>query len=82
MIRRYAAPDAARCCEIINACLPHLTDMNETARDYVRAKNVPQRLHAELTGLYTVVFTKRNKVLGLGSLAENEIKRVYVDPAH
>ena len=82
MIRAYTSSDAARCCEIINHCLPQLTDMNQAARNWVRTKNVPSILHAELDNFFTVVLAESDCVVGLGSLADAEIKRVYVDPAH
>jgi GNAT superfamily N-acetyltransferase len=82
MIRPYATSDAERCCEIIAACLPQLTDMNETARDWVRAKNVPAAMNRELAGSIAVVYAEGNLVLGFGALADAEIKRVYIDPAH
>ena len=82
MIRSYRDSDAERCCEIVIACLPLLTDMNKAARDWVRAKNVAEAVNRELSSLFTVVYTEGDLVVGFGALAEAEVKRVYIDPAH
>ena len=80
MIRRYTESDARRCCEIINGCLPQFTEMNEPARDYIRAKNIPSKLHIDLDSFFTVVFVENDTIVALGALADSEIKRVYVEP--
>ncbi len=80
MIRAYSEADAPRCCEIINACLPQMSDMNEAARAYVRNKNIPAILHNEFINGYPICYEINGIVQGFGLFADNKIKRVYVDP--
>jgi len=81
MLRLFRAEDAARCCDLINACLPQMDGMNEDARLLVLSKNVSQTLQTELTSCFTVVFDHQGLVTGIGALYGDEIKRVYVDPS-
>jgi GNAT superfamily N-acetyltransferase len=81
VIRPYDPSDAARCCEIVLACLPQLDGLNPAARELLRSKLVPDRLNAELIRLYAVVHEEDGAVLGLAALEGDEAKRLYVDPA-
>ena len=82
MIRPYQESDAARCCEIILACLPQLDGLNLEARDFLIGKLVPERLNAELISIETFVCEEQGKVIGLAALEGDEAKRLYVDPHH
>jgi GNAT superfamily N-acetyltransferase len=79
-VRSFEINDATRCCEIINSCIGSMDGLNEPARDYLRSKNSPESLAEELGRYCTVVFEENGKILSLGSLAGNEIKRMYVHP--
>ena len=81
MVRPYREADAARCCAIIRACLPQLDGLNVAARAFLEAKLVPERLHAELASMETMVYEDRGEVLGLAALDGMEAKRLYVYPA-
>jgi GNAT superfamily N-acetyltransferase len=81
MVRPFAESDAARCCVIIRACLPQLDGLNDAARGFLEAKLVPDRLHAELSSMETVVYEEGGEVLGLAALDGMEAKRLYVHPS-
>jgi GNAT superfamily N-acetyltransferase len=79
-IRTYTDADAARCCVLVNAAIARMQGLNRAAREFVRAKNTPARFGAELGRSYTVVCERENRLMGVGSLDGNQIKRVYVWP--
>ena len=55
--------------------------LNEAARRLFRARNQPEVLIQELSPLYAVVYVQGTRILGLGTLKNDEIYRVYVDPS-
>jgi GNAT superfamily N-acetyltransferase len=79
-VRAYRAEDAARCCDIVVACLPQLDGLNEAARLFLVDKLVPERLDAELSAIDAFVCEVGGKVVGLAALDGDEAKRLYVDP--
>ena len=81
-IRLFQQTDAVQCCKIINACLQDMDGLNMTARQYVRDKNHPSTLFKELNQYYSLVYSKADVIIGLGSLDENEIKRMYTSPQY
>ncbi len=80
VIRHLQRGDAPRCCAIIAACLPAMLGLNEPARRLISAKNTPEALWVELSPGYTVVYEQHDDVVGLGSLSDDEIRRLYVHP--
>lgn len=76
-VRPYETSDAARFCEIINACVCEMHGLNEAARDLIRAKNTPEILDSELSAAYTLVAQTEYDIASVGCLAGSEIKRVY-----
>jgi GNAT superfamily N-acetyltransferase len=81
-IRRYQHEDAPACCAIITRCLPGMSGLNEAARNFLARKNQPEGLHEEMSGFFTLVVASSDSVVGVGALCGDEIKRVYIDPAH
>jgi hypothetical protein len=67
-IRRYLEADAPRCCEIVLACLPQSDGLNDAARAFLHDKLVPERLHAELSAIETLVAADSTGVVGLVAL--------------
>jgi hypothetical protein len=80
LIRRYRPSDAARCCEIILACLPQLDGIDDDARAFLRAKLVPEQLNTELSAVDCFVAVDNGEILGLAALDGDTAKRLYVDP--
>ena len=81
IVRAYRQSDAARCCDIILACLPLLHGINEPARAFLRTKLVPEHLHGELSTMDTYVAVKGGEVVGLVALDGQHAKRLYVHPS-
>jgi GNAT superfamily N-acetyltransferase len=79
-IRPYHVEDAARCCEIVAACLPQLDGLNDAARHFLLQKLVPDRLNSELQDMEAFVAESNGRVVGLVALHGDEAKRLYVDP--
>lgn len=79
-VRRYRPTDAAACCVVINAATQEMDGLNEAARQFIVAKNVPTILDAELRPLFTLVVEASGRLLGVGALDGAEIRRVYVHP--
>lgn len=77
-VRPYRSADAAACCVVINAAIQHMDGLNDTARQFIVAKNVPTVLDAELRPLFTLVVESGGQLLGVGALDGDEIRRVYV----
>ena len=71
IVRTYQRSDAARCCDIILACLPLLDGINDPARAFLRTKLVPESLHNELSAMDTYVAVKDGDVVGLVAPAVN-----------
>lgn len=81
-MRRYESSDARRCCDVINDAIVVMDGLNEAARAHIRTNNVPERLGPDLEQwIAMVVESDEGRVVGLGALDDDEIKRVYVDPA-
>jgi GNAT superfamily N-acetyltransferase len=80
LVRPLQRQDAPACCGIIDACLPSMTGVNGAARRLVHDKNTPERLWAELSAHACLVCEQAGRVVGLGCLAGDELKRLYVDP--
>ena len=80
-IRQLLESDMAQCCAIINACVQEMDDLNQAARDFIIAKNSPERLFRELSAGYSLVCVDREKIIGLGCLDGQELKRMYIHPA-
>jgi GNAT superfamily N-acetyltransferase len=80
VVRRYTRADVAACCETINSALDEMAGLNEPARALVRAKNVAGVQGPALEAAYTLVFERDGRGSGVGCLAGDEIKRLYVDP--
>jgi GNAT superfamily N-acetyltransferase len=81
VVRPYGESDAERCCVIIRACLPQLDGLNDAARSFLEAKLIPDRLHAELASMETVIYEDGGEVVGLAALDGMEAKRLYVHPS-
>jgi GNAT superfamily N-acetyltransferase len=79
-VRRYRSADAAACCSAINAAIQEMDGLNDAARRFIAAKNVPAILDAELAPLFSIVAEAGERILGLGALDGDEIRRVYVHP--
>ena len=79
-IRPYTNADTAECCMLVNAAICEMDGLNEAAREFIRMKNTPEQFGAELSRYYTVVYELKGRLLGVGSLDGQEIKRVYVFP--
>lgn len=80
-VRPYEPSDAGRCCEIINDAIAAMDGLNDAARAHVRASNVPDRLGRDLEDWTTLVVESGDQIVGLGALDDDEVKRVYIDPA-
>lgn len=80
-IRQLTPEDLPRCREIALACLNQVGGVNEAMRDILRERGKSERFYTYLQEMYTVVYEEDGRVLGLGSLTESEIKRMYTDPA-
>src|SRR3989442_6658081 len=80
-VRPYTDADADNCCLIVNAAIQDMDGLNEAAREFIRAKNTPVQLDAELRQWFTLIFEADDgRLLGVGALDGEEIKRMYVDP--
>jgi GNAT superfamily N-acetyltransferase len=77
-LRAFELTDAARCCEIIHACLPTMSGLNPAARQFVAAKTIPLALAHEVQQMFTLVCEHQGVVVGMRGLDRNEIKRMYV----
>ena len=80
-LRCFQEGDAQACCNLINANVPAMAGLNEAARAFIVAKNVPSILAAELAGFKTLVAISAHGIVGVGALDGPEVKRVHVHPA-
>lgn len=80
IIREFKQSDAAKCCQIINSCVNYMTGLNAQARFYILSKNIPDDFYTEIKDDYALVAELHGQIVGVGSLRENEIRRLYVSP--
>ena len=79
-VRSYTDADADGCCRVVNAAIQDMDGLNNAARAFIRAKNTPAQFDAELRHWFTLIFEADDgRILGVGALDGEEIKRVYVD---
>jgi putative acetyltransferase len=81
-IRPFAPNDATACCWIINENVAVMAGLNEAARRVIIAKNVPDRLAAELERAHTVVAVDGDDVVGVAALDRTELIRFHVAKSH
>ncbi len=80
-VRPYKSSDAQRCCDVINGAIEAMDGLNHQARAHVRASNTPEGLGPDLERWTTLVVIFDDDIVGLGALDQDELKRIYVDPA-
>ena len=80
-VRPDRPTDAARCCDIVNEAIRAMDGLNDAARAHVRARSVPDRLGPELERWTTLVVESDDRIVGLGTLDDDDVKRVSIDPA-
>ena len=80
VVRRYRDEDAAACCDIIDSAIDGLPGLNAAAFALLRSTNTPSILGPELAGYHTVVYENDGVLLGVGALAGDELRRMYVRP--
>jgi GNAT superfamily N-acetyltransferase len=81
IIRFLTPDDLPRCREIALACLDRIGGVNEAMREVLRERARSDRFSSYLQEIYTVLYEEEGRVLGLGGLDDDEIKRMYTDPA-
>lgn len=82
MIRPFGMKDADACCELIHACIRYDLEMPPAQRELLLRSETPQAM-VERSGLfYVVVWESEDSVAGIGGLELNEIRLLYVSPAH
>lgn len=81
LLRHFKPEDAQACCDVINASVTAMRGLNDAARFYIIAKNVPADLSAELQTGYSLVAEIHGHIVAVGSLSKDgEIRRIYVSP--
>lgn len=80
-IRNFTPEDAEQCCKLIDNAAAMMDGLNEAGLQFILSLNTPQIRSKEFLALYTLVYEREGKILGLGVLDRNEIKRMYVDPS-
>jgi hypothetical protein len=58
-----------------------MTGLNDAARAFIVARNVPSWLVPELRRFKTLVAMSADRLVGIGALDGPEVKRVHVHPA-
>ena len=80
VVRRYRDQDAAACCDIIDSAIDGLLGLNAAAFALLRSRNTPSILGPELARYHTIVYERDGVLLGVGALAGDELRRMYVRP--
>lgn len=80
LVRRFDPEDATACSDVINACVPVLSGLNDAARFSLLSQNIPSELVADFAQGEAYVAEWHGQVVGLGSLRGNVIRRMYVMP--
>jgi GNAT superfamily N-acetyltransferase len=80
-VRRYHAPDAQACADVVRAAVTRMEELDAAARTLILDHATVHLLGAELARLVAVVAEHGDAIVGVAALDEDEIKRVYVHPS-
>ncbi len=82
MIRQFRPEDAAECCTLIRACIEYDLELPATLREQMLSAESPESMLERACLFYVAVFELEGAIAGLGGLEMNEIRLLYVSPAH
>ncbi len=82
MIRQFKPEDAEACCALIRACIEFDLEIPLTLRGALLGTESPESMRERGSLFYLAVFEKDGLVAGVGGLDMNEIRLLYVSPAH
>lgn len=83
MIRPFSERDADLCRKIIKNCFKETVSSEEKIKSAVLSRLAAKGyLESKAKEYPLFVYEKDKKVVGMGGLKGNEIKRVYVDPSY
>jgi len=81
MIRSFLDSDEERCREIIRSCFERNIVLDEKAKKYIFDKFTEEGFLSLEKNKYSImVYEEDGRVLGMGAMEGNEIKKMYVDP--
>jgi N-acetylglutamate synthase-like GNAT family acetyltransferase len=82
MIRQFSQDDAKTCCELICACIRHDPEIPAGLRQALLQAETSRSMEERSRLFYIAVWETDGEVAGLGGLDMNEIRLLYVSPAH
>jgi GNAT superfamily N-acetyltransferase len=82
MIRQFRSDDAETCCELLRACIQHDPEIPGSLRQALLQAESPQSMQERGSLFYIAVWETEGEVAGLGGLDMNEIRLLFVSPAH
>jgi N-acetylglutamate synthase-like GNAT family acetyltransferase len=82
MIRQFRTADAEACCELICNCIRHDAEIPADLREALLKAESPRSMEERARLFYIAVWEIGGEVAGVGGLDMNEIRLLYVSPAH
>jgi GNAT superfamily N-acetyltransferase len=82
MIRQFRSDDAEICCELLRACIRHDPEIPGSLRQALLQAESFQSMQERGSLFYIAVWETEGEVVGLGGLDMNEIRLLFVSPAH
>jgi GNAT superfamily N-acetyltransferase len=82
MIRQFRTEDAASCSRLIHACIQSDLTYSPPIREALCGRETPESMAERAKLFYMAVYESGDGVLGVAGLDMNEVRLLYVDPAH
>ncbi len=82
MIRQFKPEDAEKCCALVRACIEYDIELPAALGGELLAAESPESMRQRGNLFYIAVCELEGVVAGLGGLDMNEIRLLYVSPAH
>ncbi len=82
MIRQFRPEDAEKCCALVRACIEYDMELPAALRGELLAAESPESMRQRSSLFYIAVCELEGEVAGVGGLDLNEIRLLYVSPAH
>jgi N-acetylglutamate synthase-like GNAT family acetyltransferase len=82
VIRQFKVEDAPACRDLIRACIQEDASIPDPLRARILGTETTQAIIERASAYYVAVFERDGRILGIAGLDLNEVRLLFVSPAH